>query len=438
MTRTSTRTRRLAALVALSALLGFDAVIANHFILPCRDDCTSPRWVLTGSLATARELHTATLLPNGKVLVAGGRTIRIDADGHIIQSRLLDSAELYDPATGTWSVTASMSIPRMGHTATPLPDGTVLVVGGATGGPPRFDAAETAEIYDPATESWRPTGSTIARRFGHAAARLQDGRVLVAGGFDDDALASAEIYDLHTGDWSATGDLIDARYWHTLTLLADGRVLAARGSDQGDLWYNLTSAEVYDPTTEKWDIVPDSTLSSVFHTATPLPDGKVVFAGGYGGGDAKGVVNASSELFAPATLTRARAGDLLARRCDHAATLLPGGDVLIAGGTEFTGTVGNLRTKTLASAERFDPTTATWSSAGALNFARTRHTMTLLPDGSVLVVGGYSIEPDGVGQSLASVERYLVSARAATTIGPQRSTRPDGSTRASRGFAAPP
>jgi hypothetical protein len=156
----------------------------------------------TGSLAMARESHTATLLRNGQVLVAGGSGI---AD-----------AELYESATGTWATTGSLITGRSRHTATLLADGKVLVAGGSDG-----SSTRSAELYDPAVGTWEATGPLGRGREDHTATLLSDGRVLVAGGFGtNSSLDSAEIYDLASGTWSATASMASARNRHTATLLA--------------------------------------------------------------------------------------------------------------------------------------------------------------------------------------------------------------------------
>jgi Galactose oxidase, central domain len=187
----------------------------------------------TGSLATARDDHTATLLPNGKVLVAGG------SNNNGVN---FASAELYDPATGTWTKTGSLTAGRTRHTATLLPNGKVLVAGGydVFGNP-----FASAELYDPASGTWTETGSLATRRSLHTATLLPNGKVLVAGGyglFGDHYLTSAELYDPASGTWTATGSLNMARYNHTATLLPNGKVLVAGGLAGG----YLASAELYD------------------------------------------------------------------------------------------------------------------------------------------------------------------------------------------------
>jgi hypothetical protein len=214
--------------------------------------------------------HTATLLPDGKVLVAGG----------VDNIRAVASAELYDPATGTWAATGSMTTSRVGHTATLLPDGKVLVAGG--------DGLASAELYDPASGTWAATGSMTTSRSDHTATLLAGGRVLVAGGYSDFGsrlLGSAELYDPATGDWTAAGSMTSPRILHTATLLPDGQVLVAGGaigvSPTGDTI--LASAELYDPASGTWTATAGMATVREFSTATLLPGGTVLMAGGKGG-----------------------------------------------------------------------------------------------------------------------------------------------------------
>ena len=187
----------------------------------------------------ARAGHTATLLLDGRVLVTGG---------HPDYRRIADrdrTAELYDPATGTWSRTAVMSLPHYGGTATLLLDGTVLLAGGLS-----VVEGNSAELYHPASGSWSDAGGMIEKRYYHAATLLSDGKVLVVGGrpwlSPDDRLASAELYDPGTGTWTAAGSMNEPRAYITAVLLTDGRVLVAGGS------VHIASAELYDPASGTW------------------------------------------------------------------------------------------------------------------------------------------------------------------------------------------
>jgi len=195
-------------------------------------DSASGTWAATGSLNIARHFHTATLLPNGKVLVAGGADVR---------GNPLASAELYDPASGAWTTTGSLNTGRFLHTETLLPNGKVLVAGGENSTPP---FSTSAELYDPASGTWTTTGSlNTARAYGDTATLLPNGKVLVAGGTNyTGALASAELYDPGSGTWAATGSLVTARSSHTATLLPDGNVLVGGGFGSSG---RLASAELY-------------------------------------------------------------------------------------------------------------------------------------------------------------------------------------------------
>ena len=199
----------------------------------CGQSGGSSTFTGTGPLTTARDYHTATLLSDGRVLVSGGYN----------GTAPLNSAELYDPATGAWTPTGPLVTQREYHTATLLPNGRVLVSGGYGGTSAGILAS--AELYDPATGTWTATtGSLATARDYHAATLLPDGRVLVSGGLSAAGyLASAELYDPATGTWTATtGSLVTQRAYHTATLLPNGRVLVSGGYNGTAV---LPSAELY-------------------------------------------------------------------------------------------------------------------------------------------------------------------------------------------------
>ncbi len=231
-------------------------------------DRTTGLWTPTGSMATPRDSHTDTRLPNGRVLVAGGIT-NFPLGG-------LASAELYDPATRTWLPAGSMANARANHTETLLPGGKVLVVGGETD--VNGTALASAELYDPAAGTWMPTGSLTGARKMHTATLLPNGKVVVAGGQGGDnsrqPLASAELYDPATGTWSSTGALGNARFDHTATFV-DGGVLVVGGSDNA-------GAERYDPATGTWSPAGSLATARSEHTTILLSDGNVLVAGGCG------------------------------------------------------------------------------------------------------------------------------------------------------------
>jgi hypothetical protein len=348
----------------------FAAVIL--FCLATAPRISAQNFTPTGSLSTARQGHTATLLNNGMVLIAGGY-------GY---SGVLSSAELYNPATGTSTPTGSLNIARELHTATALNNGMVLIAGG-------YDGAYlgSAELYDPATGAFTLTGSLNIPRLYDTATLLNNGVVLIAGG---GAPGRAELYNPATGIFTLTGSPNIYRYGHTATLLNDGTVLLAGG-------INLSSAELYDPSTGTFFITGSLNIAREYHTATALKNGMVLIAGGVSGG-LGGTYPATAELYNPTTHAFTITGNLNYGRLFHSATLLNSGLVLVAGGGDSTvQTVG-----TLASAELYDSDAGSFTLTGSMNSARLYQTATLLNDNTVLVTGGGGLS----GGILASNELY--------------------------------
>jgi hypothetical protein len=278
----------------------------------------------------ARASHTSTLLPNGKVLIAGGFA---GSGGEYNPYR---TAELYDPNSGTFQAVAEMSIGRSGHTATLLKNGKVLIVGGWTG---RYDLRGSAEIYNPAANTFTPTGNLVVERAGNTATLLADGRVLIAGGEDrqENKIASAEIYDPPTGKFTQTGSMADARAAHTATALKDGRVLVVGGSSGHYPSQNVyRSAEIFDPATGKFSAAGQMTVGRHKHAAILLRSGKVLIVGGSDNRDWHGEY-ASAEIFDPVSATFTTTGAMSTPRfkLHAAAALLQNGEVLVAGGGPF-------------------------------------------------------------------------------------------------------
>jgi Galactose oxidase, central domain len=268
------------------------------------------QWEYTGSLNIARLYHTATLLSDGRVLVAAG----VDDTGYPAAS-----TELYDPATGNWTFTGSLNTGRSWHTATLLSDGRILIVGGYD----QDGALASAELYDPATGTWTVTGSlNIARAF-HTATLLANGEVLAAGGV---TLASAELYDPATATWTFTGSLNAARDSHTATLLADGEVLVAGGESEEPVYRIPAGTELYDPATGTWILTGSLNTKRYSHTATLLSNGDVLVVGGIGGPSGRAGL-ASAELYASATGDWNFTGSFNTTRGGHTATLLVDGSV---------------------------------------------------------------------------------------------------------------
>lgn len=389
-------------------------------------DPATGTFAATSPMPEARNGHTATMLPNGKVLVAGGSD----------DSGALATCRLYDPRTGSWTTTGSMATARREHTATLLSNGKVLVAGGQNGTPPGYTALSSAELYDPTTGTWAATGALGSARAGHAAALLENGKVLVAGGqtrwIPLPALytATAYLYDPSTGTWSATGSMTAARRSFTLTRIPGGLVVAAGGRNAS----YLSSAERYNVSAGTWGSAENLGAARSGHAAAMLPDARVLLVGGR---DGTGPAGAMLE-YTPGTNTWAEV-ETGEARVDHTATLLPGGRLLVAGG-ELTGwladaeivdrmnpswttaaawgqadgtatllpngkvlLLGRAAFGDLSRGVVFDPETDTAASTtGAMVAPRSKHTATLLSDGDVLIVGG----ADGSGALVAQDEIY--------------------------------
>lgn len=344
--------------------------------------------VRTWVAPTERFGHTATRLPDGTVLVAGGEV----PDGPLmVAESIVASAEVFDPATGRRRRTGGLGTPRSRHTATLLPSGKVLVVGGGYGAYTTA-ASPRAELYDPATGKWAATGAPSGQYPGGRTALLPNGKVLLVGiGLG----ATAEVYDPANGTWAPTAGMTQVRVVGTATRLADGSVLvigrrAPEGLAAGTrsprdprLYEASPAAEVYDPVAGTWSGTADPPTGRTGHTATLLPNGKVLVVGGW---TPQSGSLAGADLYDPATGMWSATGAMVSVRIGHTATLLASGRVLVAGGDSVVaGVPGGRR---LDSAEEYDPAMGTWSPAGRLRRTRSGHSATLLADGRVLVTGG--------------------------------------------------
>ena len=370
-------------------------------------------WAGAGSMSAKRYAHTATLLANGKVLIAGGHST----------VGVLKTAELYDPTLKTWTVIASMITARESHTATLLSNGKVLVVGGRN-----EDGLElsSAELYDPSNGTWSSAGTLSIGRVEHTATLLSDNDVLVVGGSNGGvSLNSAELYNLSTG-WSLTGSMTDFRDRHTASLITStGKVLVAGGesssraasansgnginpmpvitnceaplnldsiecASDGSNWglfdpliniqgtTILYSAELYDPVLKTWALTNPMSGNRQYHIAAylPTPVDKVLVAGGFGTGGRL----ATAELYDPTSGNWSDTGSLHAGRYFHTATLLQDGSLMVTGGYSVP----------TNSVEIFNSTLGSWTTSTELNESRGRHTATLLNNHKVLVTGGHS------------------------------------------------
>ena len=337
----------------------------------------------TGSMHAARWLHTATLLASGKVLVTGGQA----------PSGSSNSSEIFTPTSGSFAETAALQVARYEHTATllcdlaalPCTNPKVLVAGGSTD----TGTAGSAELYDPTAGTFTLTGNLVTARVNHTATRLQSGKVLIVGGTGaiPSVLASAELFDPATGTFTATAaPMATPRIFHTATLLPDGRVLIAGGVG-GVGGVPLDSAELYDPVTGTFRTISSPmTVTRYAHTATLLPGGKVLIAGGVASAATSSNV-AAAELYDPAAVAPAASftatGALVTPRDSHMAVLLPSGQVLVVGGING----GQF----LRHAELYDPASGLFASTGGMQTSRIAHTLTSLgSSGQVLVVGGLS------------------------------------------------
>lgn len=361
--------------------LGFQATASVEIYDPA-----TGTWANTSPLELPRGHHTATMLPNGKVLVVGR--------GNINSPLILPTATIFDPISETWTNTGPMNFPRSGHTATLLPNGKVLVAGGAF-------AFTSAELYNPTNGTWTITGDLNTQHQSHTTTLLADGQVLLVGGADGSgfSISAVEMYNPSTGVWTATNSLQISRSGHTATLLPNGQVLVVGGAGT-----NLTTKEVelFDPATGGWTITNAMNFTHGRHTATLLPNGKLLVVGGSG-------ISSIAECFDPATGTWAPAGALASstNRSGHTATLLAHGRVLIAGG------LGSSWADWLSSTEIYDPSQPVWKNTDDMISARVAHTATMLPDGKVAISGGYQ-----GGATVSSTECYDPIARSWITNAP--------------------
>jgi hypothetical protein len=379
----------LVAAAALFALVAGAILVAGLRLQRSPDLSTGP-FGPTGLLRGSDSAASATLLPDGRVLIVNGTWRGIGI--------AVPTAEIWDPSTGMSHAIAPPIHPRVNPTVTLLLDGRVLVVGGF-GGPYAYSstAVATAEVWDPETETFTPTGSMAKARVGHSATLLADGRVLVAGGggVEDDGKA-VEIWDPATGRFSESGQLTPGRTGHSATLLLDGRVLVSGG--YGSDGESLGNYQRWDPATSGFEGGGQFLDRPASATLTRLLDGRLLLVGGirrgygpagegpYGDGNADTLPWAF--LRSP-DLHGIDIADLSVPRFGHAAVLLPDGRVLILGGmTDEDGTA-------TASVEVFDPATVSFNSASPLPRPIANPTAMLLTDGRVLIIG----DPGSTGGS---------------------------------------
>ena len=352
-------------LLLVTAITIFFALAAAAF------RASIPAVASVGSITAAapmlepRSGHTATLLPNGKVLIVGGMRRNQDFS---------KSAEIYDPASGKFQPAGEMSVGRVGHIAVLLRSGKVLITGGWVG----MGGTDLAELYDPATGKFSVIGKMTARRGRPSATLLANGDVLLAGGEarDNESVATAEIFHVATLSFQATGSMHHPRVSHTATLLNDGRVLIAGGYADSV----ISSAELYNPKSGAFTETGALASARCKHTAGRLPDGRVLIAGGSDSRGWKGNLN-SAEIYDAHTGKFTPASPLNDSRfkLPDEAVRLASGRLLIAGGSKRV--------------EIYDPATGKFLVAsGQMDDSWHYLSETELSDGRVLLAGGY---PDG-------------------------------------------
>jgi N-acetylneuraminic acid mutarotase len=323
-------------------------------------------------MAAARLYHTVTLLANGKVLAVGGGNS---------SSGVLSSAELYDPATGQWTPTGSLNIAREAASAVLLPDGKVLVAGGQAG---YYNDLTSAELYDPATGTWSMTGDLHVARYLHEMQVLANGKVVAFGGYQRGTTAttaSTELYDPATGEWTETAAMNRSRAGFFSTVLEDGKILTAGGCAYGYCpGYIEPTAEIFDPAMNTWTLTASPNEPRSGTTMVTLNDGRafvpagVSFAGGWWH------ATDTVEGYDPSTGVWTAGAPMASATETPAVALLDNGQVLVAG--------GNDGSWLLSSTQVYDPVNDTWLNAGRMQVARRLAGTLKLPDGRVLAAGG--------------------------------------------------
>ena len=322
----------------------------------------------TGNLNTARWKHESVLLNNGKVLVFGGN------DG-AISPTAYNSAELYNPSGGAWINTGNMIEQRYEMASALLPNGNVIAIGGQFG---NFYGSMTSEIYDVNNGTWYKADSMGRVRYGHRAVKLNSGKILIAGGLP--ATNTAEIYDPAANSWTYAATMnIERHEGITLTLLNNGKVLAAGGNSS----QALNTAEIYDPTTNTWTNVPGNMSGKRYwHSAVLLNNGKVLLSGSsdLSNGDDK-----TAELYDPASNSFAPTGSLQLSHLNNSTVKLNNGDVLIYGWGD------NSNPSNTKCIEIYSQASGTWSVSQMYNVMGTiGYTVNKLNNNKILIAGGLS------------------------------------------------
>jgi large repetitive protein len=357
------------------------------FVMNAFAFAASGTWTGIASVHTPRDGHTATLLPNGNVVIAGGED----------NNQAVSSSEVYSPTFGSWTVSGNLNVARSNASAVLLPNGQVLIAGGCVASC-LSGTTRSAELYNSLGGKWTSTGAMLTGRTYFSMVRLASGQILVAGGCTglnangcSGVTNKAEIYNSSTGKWTATGPMIAARGNLTATLLPNGKVLVAGGINGAG--NPIATAELYNPSTGKWTATGNMITARDEHTAALLATGKVLVAGGE---NLSGVTTTKTELYNPSTGKWTATGNLNASRLEHTSTMLMNGNILIAGGNHVTASM----TTVLSSAEVYNPATGKWTPTGSMSVARVGHTSTLLTSGRVLTASGSDANNDWTSAEL--------------------------------------
>ncbi len=343
---------------------------------------TPPKIKAVGSLNHARAAAASVTLANGSVLVTGG----IDANFNY-----LSSTELYNPTTQLFTPLPSMTTARAGHTATLLSNGQVLIAGGVVCSGGNCTELSSAEIYDPTVGRFVAIGDMTTARGSHTATVLNDGTVLLAGGFNGNGISSAEIYNPANGRFTETATMTVARFGHTATLLPDGEVFIAGGrSCEGANCISnpaTQTAEVYDPGRRQFFAAGNLAEARTQHTATLLQDGRVLITGGRScSGDCEGDSTLQdASIYDPATGQFTAGGEMSTPRAGQQSIALPDGNVFVYGGIDCGGRFG---CQFLSSGDLFQPASGNFTPAGNGSVGGTDLIMALLSNQQVLVAGG--------------------------------------------------
>ncbi len=328
--------------------------------------------IAKGEMSDRRKDHVVLLMPDGKVMVVGGRS------SSATQQRVprLKSAELYDPATEEWTYLAEMintlsAAGRESPAGSVLQDGRIFITGGQNSS---NDPLKTSELYDLKTDTWTKGPKPLTWIQRHTHILLADGRVIIIGGTDDlSQLKKTAVFDPATDTITKLAEMTTGRSNHTATLLLDGRILVAGGGKR-ELSDATDTAEVYDPEADTWTSAGRMNEARLSHTAHLLPDGKVLVTG------SKGKL-ATAEVYDPETNSWYTTCPMMIGRSDHSGSALKDGRIFVSGGEGE-----------LDSTEIYDPWTGEWSPGPKLNVSRNRHRQITMQDGSVLITGGQGPE----------------------------------------------